>query len=631
MRRPNYRSALSAFLAFLLACAPGSAQVLGTRTSDPLGKHRNSPHVRPANFENSTRIHDLIRSGNLYLSLSDALALAIENNLDIELQRFSLPLSDTDLLRARGGGTLRGVPFILAEAPAGVGGPLSPLVTNPASASSVTPGTSVATNPLELGVLGEVQTNLSVQGTIPQSNGTPITIFDPAVVGQLNWTHQTTPQTNSVVTGTNSLISKTFTGNIGIAEGFSTGTQLNLAFDNNHQSLNSLRSSYNPFTASSLGLTVTQPLLRGFGPSLNRRFIHIANNNQKITSLLFEQQLLATVYGVTRLYTDLVALYEDVKVKEDSLTLTQKLFSDTQVQVQEGTLARVEMTRANASVFSSRQDLINSRGLLEEQEAILKNVLSKTGNADPQLHAARIIPTDSLNVPEKEEVRPMQDLLSDAMANRPDIRQAGIQIDNSEIGLKGARNALLPQVDLVGVAQNSGLAGTLNPLAPTSDVSLVGGYGSALDQVFTRKFPTYGVGVQVTLPIRNRIAEADLARDEIQLRQSQIRARQLENQARLEVEDALIAMRRARSSYEAAVQARVLQQESLEAEQSKFEVGASTSFFVIQYQSLLTQAKSTEVAAKSAYVKARAALARATGTILIDHQISVESAYQNHK
>ena len=631
MRQPNYRSALSAFLAFLLAGAPGSAQVLGTRSSDPLGRHRNSPHVRPVNFENSTRIHDLIRSGNLYLSLSDALALAIENNLDIELQRFSLPLSDTDLLRARGGGTLRGVPFILAEAPAGVGGPLSPLVTNPASASTVTPGTAVATNPLELGVLGEVQTNLSVLGTIPQSNGTPITIFDPAVVGQLNWTHQTTPQTNSVVTGTNSLISKIVTANLGIAEGFSTGTQVNLAFDNNHQLLNSLRNNYNPFTGSSLGLTVTQPLLRGFGPSLNRRFIHIANNNQKITSLLFEQQLLATVYGVTRLYTDLVALYEDVKVKEDSLTLTQKLFSDTQVQVEEGTLARVEMTRANASVFSSRQDLINSRGLLEEQEAILKSVLSKTGNADPQLHAARIIPTDSLNVPEKEEVRPMQDLLSDAMANRPDIRQAGLQINNSEIGLKGARNALLPEVDLVGVAQNNGLAGALNPLAPASDVSLVGGYGNALDQVFTRKFPTYGIGVQVTLPIRNRIAEADLARDEIQLRQSQIRARQLENQARLEVEDALIAMRRARSSYEAAVQARVLQQESLEAEQSKFEVGASTSFFVIQYQSLLTQAKSTEVAAKSAYVKARAALARATGTILSDHQISVESAYQNHK
>ena len=591
----------------------------------------SSMHVRPLSFENSGRIHDLIRSGNLYLSLSDAIALALENNLDIELQRFSIPVADTDVLRAKGGGTLRGVPFILAEAPAGVGGPLSPLVTNPASASSVTPGAAVATNPLELGVLGEVQTNLSVQGTVPQSNGTPVTIFDPELVGQLNWTHLTTPQTNTVVSGTNSLISNIGTANAGIAEGFSTGTQVSLAFNNNHQSINSLRNNYNPFTGSSLGLTVTQPLWRGFGPSLNRRFIHIANNNQKITNLLFEQQLIATVYGVTRLYTDLVALFEDVKNKEESLALAQKLFTDTQAQVEEGTLARVEMTRANASVFSSRQDVINARGLLEEQEAILKTVLTKTGNQDPQVQAARIIPTDTLNVPEKEEIRPIQDLLSDAMAARPDLQQGNLQIENSEIGLTGSRNAVRPELDLVGVAQNNGLAGTVNPLAPGADASLIGGYGTALDQIFTRKFPTYGIGLQVTLPIRNRIAEADLARDEIQLRQSQIRMRQLQNQARLEVEDALIAMRRARSSYEAAVQARLLQVESLDAEQQKFAVGASTSFFVIQYESLLAQAKSTEVAAKSAYVKARAALQRATGSILGDNNITVESAYQNHK
>ena len=178
------------------------------------------------------------------------------------------------------------------------------------------------------------------------------------------------------------------------------------------------------------------------------------------------------VYGVTRLYTDLVALYEDVKVKEEALALAQKLLADTKAQVEEGTLARVEMTRANASVFSSRQDLINSRGLLEEQEAILKTVLTKTGNQDPEVRAARIIPTDSLSIPEKEEIRPIQDLLSEAMLRRPDLRQAGLQIDNSEIGLKGSRNAVRPEVDLVGVAQNNGLAGTLNPLVPGADPSL---------------------------------------------------------------------------------------------------------------------------------------------------------------
>jgi len=588
-------------------------------------------HLRPLNFENSARVHDLIRSGNLYLSLSDAISLGIENNLAIELQRFSIPLADTDVLRAQGGGTLRGVPFVLAETPAGVGGPLSPLVTNPASASTVTPGTAVATNPLELGVLGEVQTNLSVQGTIPQSNGTPVGIFDPSVVGQLNWTHQSAPQIDINAAGTNLLVSNTGTASVGVAQGFSTGTQVNLAFNNNHQWSNSLFNNYNPFTGSSLGLTVTQPLWRGLGPSLNRRFIHIANNNQRITSLLFEQQLIGTVYGIVRLYTDLVALYEDVKVKEESVALAQKLFTDTQAQVEEGTLAQVEMTRAKAAVYSSRQDLINSRGLLEEEEAIIKTVLTKTGNQDPEVQAARIIPTDVLSVPEKEEIRPIQDLLSEAITRRPDLMQAGLQIENSEIGLRGSRNAVRPEVDLVGVAQNNGLAGTVNPLATPPDSSLAGGYGTALDQIFTRKFPTYGIGLQVTLPIRNRVAEADLARDEIQLRQSQVRMRQLQNQARLEVEDSLIAMRRARSSYEAAVQARLLQEESLDAEQQKFAVGASTSFFVIQYESLLAQAKSTEVAAKGAYVKARAALQRATGAILSDNNVTVESAYQNHK
>src|SRR5579863_3908958 len=332
------KSRLSAGLALLLGAGPAMAappQVAGSDTNAPhLGLPRGSAHVRPANLENSTRIRDLIRAGNLYLSLSDALALAIENNLDIELQRFSIPAADSDVLRARGGGLLRGVPFILAETPAGVGGPLSPLVTNPATSSGVNPGSTVATNAADLGLLGEAQTNLSVQGTIPQSNGTPVTIFDPALVGQLNWLHQTTPQPNSLSAGVNTLVGSTGTANAGIQEGFGSGTQVSLAFNNNHQSLNAPQYSYNPFTGSTLGLTVTQPLVRGFGFSLNRRFIQIASNNQKITSLLFEQQLIATVYGVVRLYTDLVALYEDVKVAEERLASAQKLYDDTSAQVE---------------------------------------------------------------------------------------------------------------------------------------------------------------------------------------------------------------------------------------------------------------------------------------------------------
>jgi outer membrane protein len=569
-----------------------------------------SPQLpRPVSFDNSQRVHDLMRAGNLYLSLQDALALAIENNLDIELQRYNLPVADTERLRTRGGGVTRGLNFNLLEAPAGVGGPLSPLVINRAAAGSATAGTAVAANALELGVLGEPLTNLSMQGAIPQSLGTAVPLYDPALIGQLNWLHQTTPQNFLVNNGTNAATTNGFIADAGFQQGFSSGTQFSANFNNSHQNINGLNPLYNPYTGSSLGFTVTQPLLRGFGLGLNRRFIRIAGNEQKITSLLFQQQLIQTVYGVIRLYTDYVALYEDEKVKQETVTLAEKLLSDTRAQVDEGTLAQVELTRANAQVFATRQDLINAGGLREEQEAILKTVLTR--DKDQEIRAARIVPTDTLSIPPSDDVLPVQDLISAALAARPDVGQARLQVENSVIGLQGAKNATLPEVDLVGTMQNNGLNN---------------GYGGVLGQILSRDYPTYGIGVQVTVPLHNRIAEADLARDELQVKQSQIRVKQLQNQAQLEVEDALIAMRRSRASYDAAVQARKFQQESLEAEQSKFEVGASTAFFVIQYESLLAQAKSTEVAAMSSYVKAKAALQRATGTILDQHNISYDAA-----
>jgi outer membrane protein TolC len=445
------------------------------------------------------------------------------------------------------------------------------------------------------------------------------------VSGQLNWLHQSTLETNPAAYGTSNLVQQGFIANAGIQQGFSTGAQAAFNFDNLHQSSNALNNAYNPISGASLGFTVTQPLLRGFGRALNRRFIRIAGNERKITSLLFQQQLILTVYGVIRLYTDFVALYEDVKVKEETLRYASKLLADTQVQVDEGTLAPVELTRAKAQVFSTEQDLINARGLLEEQEIILKSVLTR--NAGAALRGVRIVPTDTLAIPDKDEVRPLQDQVAEAVARRPDLGQARLQVENSIIGLEGARNATKPEVDLVGTMQNNGLAGAATAYsAGMVSLPLIGGYGSALGQALARDYPTYGIGLQVTLPIHNRIAEADLARDELQVKQSQIRVQQLQNQASLEVEDALIAMRRARASSEAAVQARKFQQESLEAEQTRFEVGASTAFFVIQYESLLAQARSTEVAAKSSYVKARAALDRATGSILEAHNISVDAA-----
>jgi outer membrane protein TolC len=577
-------------------------------------------------YTNSPRLQELIRAGNLYLSLHDALALAIENNLDIELQRANLPIAGLELQRARGGGVIRGLNYTVFEVPAGTGGPVSAVPTTAAIAGRATAGTSIGANALVLNALGEPQVNLSIQGTIPQTNGTIVPSFDPALIGQLNWTHTTTPQTNTVQTGSPTLVTNTTLFNAGIQQGFESGAVASLNFNNNRQSLNSLRTAYNPYTGSALGLNLTQPLLRGFGGSLNRRYIRIAGNEQKITSLLFRQQLILTVYGVIRLYTDYVALTEDEKVKQETAALAEKLLSDVNAQVEEGTLAQVEKARANAQVASTRQDLINARGLREEQEAILKNVLTRTGNADPAVLTAHIIPTDTLTLPDTDEIRPMQDLITEALANRPDLGQAGLQISNARIGLEGSRNLIKPQLDLVGIMQNNGLAGQPSAFVGSPDPGFIAGYAGALQQIFSRNYPTYGVGVQLALPIKNRVAESDLARDEIQVKQQEIRFHQLQNQARLEVEDALIAMRRSRASYEAAAQSRALQQESLEAEQAKFEVGASTSFFVIQYESLVAQARSAEVAARSSYVKAKAALQRAIGSILDENNISIDAA-----
>jgi outer membrane protein TolC len=575
----------------------------------------------PLSFANTRHIQELIRAGTLYLSLQDALALAIENNLDVELERYNLEGARTEVTRAKGGGITRGLDFSIYEAPPGVGGPLSPLAVNPASGSA-TSGTSIPTNALEAGVLGEPLDNFSIAGTVPFSGGTAIPGYDPTLSGLLDFSPQSTPEVSYQSYLTNNLVNSSVTANTAVTQGFGTGATASVSFDNSHNSLNSPNVGFNPYNLSSLGLTVTQPLVRGFGLNLNRRYIRIAANEQRIASYLFENQLNYTIYGVIRLYTDFVALFEDVKVKQETVKAAEKLLADTQAQVTEGTLAPVELTRANAEVYSTRQDLINSRGLFDEQEAILRRVLTR--DEDEQLRGTHILPTDTLDIPAQDDVRPIQDLIADAMTARPDINHSRLQVENSLITLEGSRNATRPEVDLVGTLQNNGLAGPATGYALQQIFS--GGYGSALAQVLAHDYPTYAIGVQVTVPLRNRVAEADRARDEVLVKQTEVRYKQLQNLVALQIEDALIAMRRARSSYEAAAQARKYQQESLEAEQARFEVGASTAFFVIQYESLLAQAESTEVAAKSSWLKARAALEFATGRLLRDNGVSLDAA-----
>ena len=583
--------------------------------------------VSPTSDLNSERIQNLIRAGQLYLSLSDSIALALENNLDIQLERYLLPMASSDVLRAQGGGLLRGLSLLTIQPPPGIGGPNGPLLTNLTAGSTPTP--LVNSNLTDLALISQQQNNLGITGATPFSNGSPIPQFDPFLSGLLNWAHTSASQPNPLIAGgSNWLVSNTTTGNVGYTQGFSPGTQLNANFNASRYTTNSTRYTYDPNVTGSLGFTITQPLLRGFGASMNRRFIRIAKNSEKVASLVFRQQVIDTIAGVSRLYTDLVSLNENVKVKQEALRLSERLYEDNKNKVDEGTLAPIEVTRAQAQVAASRQDLISAEGLARQQELIVKTMLTRGGLADGAIRNARIVPTDSVDVPQQEKDQPYEDLITAALGNRPDLSQSTIQIDNSRISLQGSRNGLRPELDLVGIAQNSGLSGNINSLArpATGPLPPPGGFGSVLDQIARRNYPTYGVGLQLTLPLRNRVAQADVVRDELQLRQSEVRRKQLENQVRLEVADAQVALQQAFAAYEASVQTRVLQEQSVKVEQQKFDVGLSTNYMVIQYQSFLAQARSTEVAAKGAYAKARIALERATGSTLDVNQVSIDEA-----
>lgn len=594
-----------------------------------LGAYKPGTVSQPA-ARNSLRIHDLMRAGQIYLSLDDAIALALENNLDLELERYGVLMASTDTLRAKGGGLLRGIPLVANEAPAGIGGPGSPLVTTAASGSIAQ--TTIPTVVTDTSQVNESQDNLQTTGTFNLSSGPNIPQFDPSINAAFQAEHVTTPETNVVTTGTPALVTNAVSETAGYSQGFGPGTAVSAGFQNLRTDTNSLRNLINPYYTSSFGVTVTQPLMRGFGIDLNRRFIHIAQNTERLSQNVFRYQASITVAGVIRLYTDLVSLNEDLHVKRETLTTAERLAEDNRSKVDQGTLAPVELTRAQAQVAAARQDLINADGFVREQELILKSVLTRDLTTDRLVHDARIIPTDAL-VLDPAPPQTSEELVQVALQYRPDYLAAKAELVNTEIALKGSRNELRPELDLSGTISSNGLAGGPNSLyvvtpgsaAPNSG-SLLGGDGSALAQILRHDYPSYVIGLNLTLPIHNRQAQADLARDELQLRQTQVRNKQLENQIRVQVEDALISLERTRAAWEAAVETRKLQEQSLEIEQERFDVGLSTNFLVIQYQSYVSQARSSEVAARGAYAKARSQLDSVMGIILRTHNITLDEA-----
>lgn len=578
------------------------------------------------------RAESLVRNGTIYLSLYDALALAIENNLDVEVARYELSIAGTERLRASGGGDLRGIDYAVAESPTGVGGPGSPLLNS--AAAAVTPTTPTVNDLTSLNILTETQTDLSVQGTY--AAGPPIPAFQPTFIGQNTWFHransalltsETLGSSSPIATqapGTPSTLNF-ITANYALVQGLSYGTQVEVDLNNATQALYGERSNLDPFSAPNTSVTVTQPLLRGFGKDINLRYIRIAGINQKISRLVFYQQLISTVYGVARLYYDLVSLNENVQVKHETLAAARKLYEDDASQVQQGTLAPLELTRAQSLVTSSELDLIQAEGLVHQQEVILKSQLARRGTADPVLANARIIPTDPIVIPPSDQLQPLDSLVSEALATRPDLVQASLQVQTGEIALKASQNAALPEVDVIGNFQTRGSTEVPFAVVGTPGTGLVTA-PQDLGVAGLRTSRIYQAGIQLNLPLKNRVAQADAARDLLQLRQAEARTQRMVNEVREDVENSVIALQTARSALNAAIQSRQYQEQLVDAERDKLSVGASTNFLVIQQESYLAQARSTEVAARSVWIKARVALDRALGDLLQKNGITYDES-----
>ena len=574
-----------------------------------------APEIPPIRLANSGRLRDLVRAGKLYLTVQDAIALTLENNLDIEVARYNPILSEWRLERAKAGGALPGVPSSATQA------------------NSVASGQGVAGSQAAAGVTagaGNASANGAGNATVSQVG--PVTQnLDPSIQESTIFGHRTTPQANIVQSITPVLISSTHVYNATLQEGFLTGGSVSVNYTNHYLRENSPTDVLNPSSAPSLSVSFQHNLLRGFGTAVNSRTIEVSKINLKTSDLNFKTQVIGTVVQVLNLYYGLVADYEDVKAKRSALEAAHAFYEDNKKRVEFGDLAPLEVTRAESQVAGSERDLLLSQTSLEQQEVQLKNLLSRTGSADPVLAIVQIIPVDPIVVPDKEDLPPLQELVQKALARRSDLAAERAGVTAAEVSTLGTRNGVLPSLQVFGTESQAGLAGTPMPFAPGqrgpgADSYFVGGVGTALAQILRRNFPTERIGAFMVASIGNNQAQADYGIDQLQLRQTQLTTQKDFNQVGVEVANNVVALRQARARYDAAVKNRMLVQELHVAEQKKFSLGASTPYNVIQQQRDLVAAQSAEISALVAYSTARVALDQTLGVTLETNLVSIGEA-----
>jgi outer membrane protein len=596
--------------------------------------------IGKASFTNSVRLADLVRDGKIYLSLSDAIALAIENNYDIAIARYDLDIADTDILRTKTGQAPLGVP--------------TAIVSNTLTGSSSTVstgggpgGTSGGSGGAGSGVSGLTLTTAGA-GPTPEA-------FDPSVTGTIQLERATTPQSNALFSGGKStLTTNTDEYNFTFNQGIVTGANLAVSFQNSRVTTDNPFTDYSPYLNSIFKATLTQHLLQGAGIWMNKRFIYQALNDRRIADSSFRQQILYTVNQVENIYWGLVQAYEDVQAKEHALEQSQQLMADNKKQLEIGSMAPLDVVNAESSVAADQQALISSQSALNYQQQIIKQAIARNLN-DATLSAAPVIPTDRVSLEAiPEETQPVEALVQEAFQRRPELEQAVLTLRNDEITLKGARNALMPTLDAYGFYGSSALGGAQNKdavnffgicSAPSSTCVCTGsgssttceaiyppgtfatiGYGSVVQNLFNSSAPDKGVGFNLTIPIRDRYAQSVQERSLMEYRQAELRLEQLHTQIRMQVVNAMFALSNDRAQVRAALAARDYNQQSLDAERTKLHLGASTTANVLQQERNLATAEDNLIAAHATYAKDRAGLYQTLASTLQHYGINLPEA-----
>jgi outer membrane protein len=552
----------------------------------------SSPFVPPAKLTNSPRLNELILNGQLSLSMEDAIALALENNLDIAVARYNLPLAQTDLLRAKAGGATRGVTGAY-QSTAIYSGAIGGAVSSGSGSGGVNAG----------GLLG---------GGIP-SIGTP-GCCDPSVSFNYDWGHTVTPLDYLIASnGVSVETAQTSYASASFGQSFLTGTGFAIGVAGIGESSNLTDQIFNPELASGMTIGVSQNLLNGFGYRANAVFIRNSRIELQISTSVFRQSVETAVGNVMSLYYDLLADRENIRVANESLQYAQKLFADNQTEAKIGAAARLEVVQSEEDVAARQQDLLTVGNQYAQDQQQMKATISKSFNGE--LAAVQIDPTGQLPRPHPDDVPPLNDAIKEALANRPEIRQAELNLRSQANIIKNVRNALLPSLSVFAAYAPEGLSGTVVP---------------ALSQLLHDRYPAYSYGVNLTVPIRNRIAQADAARAMIEQRQLAMKLQQAQNQAVWDVSKAVSAVHQAGSQLDAAIKVAGLARESLSMEQTKFKVGQAAATEVIASQGGLATAEDNVVKERATYAKALIQFEQATGTILQKNNIVLQNAIEGN-